>query len=275
MPERLRRLPLVGAQRPAVLDEGDRVGLAVDVAGEVLGGPAELEQRLLEGAALARVDGDGVVADPFADHPLDLLGAQHLLQHRPVGGRQHEPVRRVLLQPQPPVAGHGVGDVHEQGVRHGVAGVPQQRVDDLLGVVPGGAGVPQGERRHAVGVDVLGRPFEFGERGDLLAAGVGQRVVDLQQQGLVGLDDERTVGQGESPVEIRRTVSGSGRAPSVHATRGAVPRNPCRTGPQDPTFRAAVLLRHRADAGRPGGRGRPPGGERRRDGAATTGGDDQ
>ena len=87
--------------------------------------------------------------------PGDLLGAQHLLEHRPVGADQHQPVRRVLLQAQPPVAGHRLGDVDEQRVRDGVAGVGQQRVDDLLGVVAGGAGVPQAERRQPVGVDVL------------------------------------------------------------------------------------------------------------------------
>ena len=43
-------------QRPAVLDQVDGVRLAVDVAGEVLGRPAELEQRLLEVAALGGVD---------------------------------------------------------------------------------------------------------------------------------------------------------------------------------------------------------------------------
>ena len=42
--------------------------LAVDVPGEVLGRPAQLEQRLLEVAALGGVHGDGVVVDPVAEH---------------------------------------------------------------------------------------------------------------------------------------------------------------------------------------------------------------
>ena len=73
---------------------------------------------------------------------------------------------RVLLEAQPAVAVHRVGDVDEQRVRHGVAAEAHQRVDDLLGVVPGGAGVPQAERREAVGVHVLGRALELGERRD-------------------------------------------------------------------------------------------------------------
>jgi hypothetical protein len=62
----------------------------------------------------------------------------------------------VLLQPQPAVAAHRLGDVDQQRVRDGVPRPLQQRVDDLLGVVPGGPGVPEAEGRQAVGVDVLG-----------------------------------------------------------------------------------------------------------------------
>ena len=41
----------------------------------------------------------------------------------------------LLLEREPPVAVHRVGDVDEQGVRDGVAAVGHERVDDLLGVV--------------------------------------------------------------------------------------------------------------------------------------------
>ena len=51
----------------------DRVRLAVDVPGQVLGRPADLEQRLLEPAALARVHRDGVGVDAGAQHRRDLL----------------------------------------------------------------------------------------------------------------------------------------------------------------------------------------------------------
>ena len=193
VPERLGGLALVVAQRPLREVERDRVRLAVDVAGEVLGRPAQLEQRLLEVAALGGVHDDGVVVDAGAEHPGDLLGAQHLLEHRPVGADQHQPVGRVLLQPQPAVARHRLGDVDQQRVRDGVAAVLQQRVDDLLGVVAGGARVPQAERREPVGVDVLGRALELGERRDRLAAVRRALVVDLEQQRLVGLDDEGSV----------------------------------------------------------------------------------
>ena len=208
VPEGLRGVALVVAQLPPGLVEVDRVRLAVDVPGVVLGRPAELEQRLLEVAALGGVHRDGVVVDAVPEHAGDLLGAQHLLEHRPVVRHQGEAVGGVLLQPQPAVARHRLGDVDEQGVGHRVAAVLQQRVDDLLGVVPGGARVPQPQRRQPVGVHVLGRALELGERCDRLAAVGSTVVVDLEQERLVRLDDEGAVGHRTS---VRRGWVGARR----------------------------------------------------------------
>ena len=65
-----------------------QVGVAVDVAGEVLGRPADLEQRLLEPAALARVHHDGVgcrerhglagTGDPALDRARGRIGGRPL-----------------------------------------------------------------------------------------------------------------------------------------------------------------------------------------------------
>ena len=107
-------------------------------------------------------------------------------------------MHRGLGQLQPPVATHGVDDVDEQRLRDGIAGEADERVDDLLRVVPGGTGVPQGQRGDAVGVDVLRRAFELGEGGDRRARLGGSRVVDLEQQSLVGLDDQWPVGHDAS-----------------------------------------------------------------------------
>ena len=79
-------------------------------------------------------------------------------------------------------------------MRHRVAREAHQRVDDLLGVVAGGARVPQAQWRQSVGVHVLGAALEFGERGDRGACLGGLRMVDLEQQGLVRLHDQRSVG---------------------------------------------------------------------------------
>ncbi|RPK61041.1 hypothetical protein EES43_16135 [Streptomyces sp. ADI96-02] len=216
MPEPLDGLLLVGPQGPAVLGQLDRVRLAVDVPGEILGGPAELQQGLLDLPALGGVHGHGVRVDPGADQRLHLLRPQDLLQHGPVGGGEHEPVHGVLGQGEPPVPRHRLGDVDQEGVRHGVAGVLDERVDDLLGVVPGGAGVPQPERGDPVGVDVLGRTLQLGEGRDDTTAGVRQLVVDFEEQRLVALDDE---GSGHA---LRPFLRG--------ATADAAKRPVCRIG---------------------------------------------
>ncbi len=96
----------------------------------------------------------------------------------------------MLAEGETPVTVHRLGDVDEQRVRHGVAAEFDERVDDLLGVVARGPCVPQAERRHPVGVDVLGRALQLGERRDGATAGVGLLVVDFQEQGLVALNNE-------------------------------------------------------------------------------------
>ena len=191
-------LLLVRPQVPAVLEQVDLVRLAVDVAREVLGRPAELEQHLLEVAALGRVDDDVGRVDAGAEQAGGALGADHLDQHRRVERVQDQAVHRVLDQLQAAVAGHRVGDVDQQRVRDRVAGVLEQDVDDLLGVVAGGARVPQAQRGQAVGVHVLRGALELGERGDRAAAGLGLVVVDLEQERLVALHDQGTVGHVDS-----------------------------------------------------------------------------
>ena len=124
----------------------------------------------------------------------------------PVQAAQHQAVRRVVDQLQPAVPVHRLGDVDQQRVRHRVARVLEQRVDHALGVVAGGAGVPQPERGQPVGVHVLGRALQLGERRDRHPAGLRVRVVDLEQQGLVGLHDQWSAGH-EVPFDERSRPS--------------------------------------------------------------------
>ena len=191
VPERGRRLILVRPQLPAGLVKINSVRLAVDIAGQVLRRPAELQQDLLEVPALAGVHDHRVLVDPRPDQTLDLGAPQHLGQYRPVGRHQDQPVGRVLLDPQPAVAVHRVGDVHQQGRRHRVAAVGEQRVHDLLGIVTGGPRIPQPQRGQPIGVDVLRCSLQLGERCDRDPAGVRRLMIDFEQQGSVGLHDER------------------------------------------------------------------------------------
>ena len=184
------------------------MGLAVDVPGEVLRGPAELEQRLLEVAALAWVDDHRLVLEALTEHPGDLLGPDDLLENGPVDAAQHQPVRRALVQPEAAVASHRLRHVDEQRVRNGIATERQQHVDHLLRVVTGGARVPQPQRRQPVGVDVLRTALELRKRRDRLPARVRLLMVDLEQQSLVRLDNQGAIIHKRS---ILRTDGSPGR----------------------------------------------------------------
>ena len=119
---------------------------------------------------------------------------------------------RVFDQLQPSVPIHGVGDVHQKCVRHRVPAVSNERVDDLLGVVASGAGVPQPERGHAIGMDVLRRAFELCERGDGRTRIGRERMVDLEEQRLVGLDNKWAICHERAPI-TRTQQDRSGRRP--------------------------------------------------------------
>jgi hypothetical protein len=98
---------------------------------------------------------------------------------------------RVLLDSQPTVAIHRLGDIHQQRIGHWIATVGQQRVDYLFRVVTGRAGVPQPEGRQPVCVNVLGCPFQLSERRNRDPARVGIRMINFEEQRTVGLHHER------------------------------------------------------------------------------------
>ena len=209
--------------------------LAVDVAGQVLRGPAQLDEDLLEMAALGGVDDDVGGGQARPEQALGALGAQDLLQDGHVGGVQDQAVGRIGDQLEAAVAAHGLGDLGEQGVRHREARVADEDVDDGLGVQAGGAGVPQGERGDPVGVDVLRRPLQLREGGDGATGIIGAGAGHLQEDRFVGLDDEGAVG--------RRRVGHDGQYPKSRGAR-AVIRATCSSD----CFRDAGPLRSCAGA---------------------------
>ena len=77
-PEGFGGVALVVAKLPAVVVQRDWVGLAVDVAGQILHGPTQLGQLLLDLTAGGGVDGDREVVDRLGDERLDLLAAPDL-----------------------------------------------------------------------------------------------------------------------------------------------------------------------------------------------------
>ena len=207
MPEALGRLGLVRTWLPQLGREADRVALAIDIASDILRGPAELHERLLEVAALARMDDDRRGIDAGAEQRSNLLAAEDLLEHRFVEGLQDEAVDRVVVHLKAAIARHCLGDVDEHGVRNRVARVANERVDDLLGVVASRARIPQAKWREPVGVNVLRRALELGEGRDRPPAVGGEGVIDLEQERLVALHDERAVRHDESSLVVEQSAN--------------------------------------------------------------------
>ena len=63
-----------------------------------------------------------------------------------VDGLQNQSMHGVVGQLKSAIARHGFGDVDQECMRHGIAGVANQRVDDLFGIVTGGTRIPQTQR---------------------------------------------------------------------------------------------------------------------------------
>ena len=72
--EVVHRVHLVGAQVPGAFVEGDRMRRARRVAGEVLRGPAQLDQLLLQLTSCPRFDGAGAVRQGAGDQRSDAFG---------------------------------------------------------------------------------------------------------------------------------------------------------------------------------------------------------
>ncbi len=140
------------------------------------------------------MDRDRVRVELGAEHAGELLRLRDLDEDGSVQPAQDQAVSWVVGELEPPVAVHRLGHVDQERVRHRVARIGQQRIDDRLGVVTGGTRIPQPEGRQPVRVHVLGRTFQLGERRDGHPAVAGVLVVDLEEQGLVGLDDQRAAG---------------------------------------------------------------------------------
>ncbi len=183
---------------------------ALGVAREIFGGPAELEQLLLELSARPGLHDVGAGAVGCGGVTLleqqarDLLRAGDLAQHRGIPRRQDEHAIGIALDHEPAVPADGLGEVDRDARRHREARVLLERREHVLGGVAGGASVPEAEAGDAVGVDVLGRTLEFGEDREVVAGVVGFGMRDLEQHGAIGLHDQGTVREHPSSLVSRR-----------------------------------------------------------------------
>ena len=124
-------------------------------------------------------------------HWLDLLVALDFRQNRRVFGFQDQPVCGMFSQRQPSITIHRVGDIDQQRLWNGEAGIPFQHIHDLLGVMSRSTRVPQRQWCNAVRVYVLWSAFQFCKRCQRVTGIARRWVIDLQQDGLIGLNDQR------------------------------------------------------------------------------------
>src|SRR5205085_7671414 len=154
---------------------------------------SRFDQRLLERAADAGLDGERVGVDPLRDRRLDALQTRDLVEQPFLVRRQHEPVVGAANEPQLAVTADDVLDVEADVLRNGVLRELVERGDDLRGAETGSGGVPERQRRKAIGVDVLGTLLELREAGDGIAALFVTRMRGLEQDRPITLNDQRPV----------------------------------------------------------------------------------
>ena len=192
------RRPLIVAERERLarggrLAERDIQPFALAVAGQVLGGKADLHQRLLDPPPARRIDHKRRGRPPLSQERADVLVAGDLFGQRLVGGLQQQAVV-APQQLQAAVAGGEVADLMLDVARHVVLGELAERRRHLLRGQPRRRRVPDGERRDAVGVNVLRRLDQLRKAGQRVAGRLVPRAVDLDEDRVIALNDERIVG---------------------------------------------------------------------------------
>ena len=191
---------LVRAQPPVGEIEVDRVRRARRVPGEVFGGPADLDELLLDLAARPRSELVAVPVDAAREQRGYLAVRGDLGEHGGVGRPQHEHPLLVPLDDETPVPPDCLGDVGRDRLRHRKLRVAVEHGEHLGCLVAGRPRVPEAQPGDAVRVHMLGSALERGEHGVGVAGLLSLRVGDLQQHGAVALNDEGAVRIHNGPV---------------------------------------------------------------------------
>ncbi len=178
--------------RPQVDGQGGAFG----VAGQVLRGVADCDECLLEDATMAGLDQETLLVEALAQVFAHLRLPGQFLQQRGVLARQSERGVTVLgrragpLQFDPSVATDQLADVGREVRRQGEFAEPSKYINHRIGRHAGRGGVPQRQGGQAVGVNVFRTFLQLGEGRQRVARLGVARVVYLDENRAIALDDE-------------------------------------------------------------------------------------
>ena len=112
-------------------------------------------------------------------------------RQRPVASGEQQRIAVPPGQFEAAVTGGKIADAGPDVPGQRIFRQPPECADDSLRGFPHGTRVPDGKRRHAVGVDMLGRFDQLRESRQRIARLRVQRVIHLHQNGVVTLNDQR------------------------------------------------------------------------------------
>ena len=140
------RLLLVAAQDKRAARAGEQAQINGEilpggVAGQVFGGKAYLNQRLLEPASIRRIHKEPAGFNTLAQERGHRLLPRDLLRQGEIVGREHQ-AAGIAHHLQPPITAGKIAHRHQNVLRHRVLRQAAQRLDDGRSVDAGRAGIP-------------------------------------------------------------------------------------------------------------------------------------
>lgn len=143
-------------------------------------------------AAALRVHDSVSVVDKFQDEFRHFFQLADFREHELVV-RLDDEALAVFFKAEQAVPGHVILNFRHHGLGNGVAALAFQALQHLGCPKSGGGGIPEGKMADAVGVEVLGTLHQLRKGSDGVAGGFIIRIVHLDHDFEVALDDDGAV----------------------------------------------------------------------------------
>ena len=164
------------------------------VAGDVLGGITDGDERLFKHAAMGRFDDEAGRVELFAEVFLQLFLTRQLHQQRRIVADHPQSAILMANQLDATISAHCLGNVGRDVAGDRELGVTMEYVEHVVGTEARGGGIPQRQIADAVSVDMLRAFLKLGEGSERIA-GLGIfRVIDFDENRAIRLHNERIAG---------------------------------------------------------------------------------